>query len=153
LGQRGTLVADGGHNPIDERVVDMFCTIALEGAECCLNDGCEVVDHLKDFKLCPPCKTVRYCAMRVRNRTAQRVGTRQRVAHYTCTSDVTLYGKSPLLLIRAQDSGRVAQTASVEFSRKSTHWKNPRTRELEHWIRYWIHSQPSLYPSSHAPHT
>ena len=26
-----------------------------------LDGGCEVVGHLKDFKVCPQCKTARYC--------------------------------------------------------------------------------------------
>jgi TPR repeat protein len=34
---------------------------AQEGAPYCFNDGCEVVGHLKDFKVCPQCKTARYC--------------------------------------------------------------------------------------------
>jgi len=34
---------------------------ALEGVKCCRNDGCEVVGHLKDFKVCPQCKIARYC--------------------------------------------------------------------------------------------
>ena len=45
----------GGHN------VDAFRRMALEGSDYCYNDGCEVVGHLKDFKFCPQCKTVRYC--------------------------------------------------------------------------------------------
>jgi TPR repeat protein len=35
--------------------------IALQGAQYCINDGCEVVGQLKDFKVCPQCKTARYC--------------------------------------------------------------------------------------------
>jgi len=34
---------------------------ALEGGQYCFNEGCEVVGHLKDFKVCPQCKTHRYC--------------------------------------------------------------------------------------------
>ena len=49
----------GGHNPIEK--LDLFRRMALEGAACCFNDGCEVVGHLKDFKVCPQCKTARYC--------------------------------------------------------------------------------------------
>jgi hypothetical protein len=33
----------------------------LEGSNYCCNDGCEVVGVLKDFKVCPQCKTARYC--------------------------------------------------------------------------------------------
>jgi len=38
-----------------------FRKVALEGAKHCFNDGCEVVGHLKEFKVCPQCKTARYC--------------------------------------------------------------------------------------------
>jgi hypothetical protein len=34
---------------------------ALEGSNYCHNEGCEVVGPLKDFKVCPTCKTARYC--------------------------------------------------------------------------------------------
>ena len=44
----------GGLDPIDRRE-------ALEGAQYCTNDGCEVVGHLKDLKVCPQCKDARYC--------------------------------------------------------------------------------------------
>ena len=49
----------GGHDPIDE--LDELRRDALDGAQYCHNDGCEVVGHLKDFKVCPQCKTARYC--------------------------------------------------------------------------------------------
>jgi hypothetical protein len=32
---------------------------ALKGAPYCVNEGCTVVGHLKDFKVCPQCKTAR----------------------------------------------------------------------------------------------
>jgi len=48
----------GGHDPIEE--LDEFRTDALEGGQHCRNDGCEVVGHLKDFKVCPQCKIARY---------------------------------------------------------------------------------------------
>ena len=35
---------------------------ALEGGRHYHNDGCEVVGHLKEFKVCPQCKTARYCS-------------------------------------------------------------------------------------------
>jgi len=35
--------------------------VALEGGRYCRNDGCEVVAHLKNLKVCPQCKTARYC--------------------------------------------------------------------------------------------
>ena len=49
----------GGHNTIDK--LGMLRITALEGAKYCCNDGCEVVGHLKDFKVCPQCKCARYC--------------------------------------------------------------------------------------------
>ena len=49
----------GGHNPVP--VLDALRRRALEGAAYCRNDGCGVVGHLKDFKVCPQCKTARYC--------------------------------------------------------------------------------------------
>ena len=49
----------GGHNPVDK--LDGFRKVKLEGAAYCCNDGCEVVGHLKEFKVCPQCKTYRYC--------------------------------------------------------------------------------------------
>ena len=48
----------GGH-PLDE--LDVFRRLALEGGKYCRNEGCEVVGQLKDFKVCPQCKTARYC--------------------------------------------------------------------------------------------
>ena len=35
--------------------------VQLEGCMYCHNEGCEVVGLLKDFKVCPQCKTARYC--------------------------------------------------------------------------------------------
>jgi TPR repeat protein len=49
----------GGYDLIDK--LQSFRRTALEGAKYCRNDGCEVVGQLKDFKVCPQCKTVRYC--------------------------------------------------------------------------------------------
>jgi len=43
----------------------VFRRNALEGSKYCFNEGCEVVGHLKDFKVCPQCKTARYCRERV----------------------------------------------------------------------------------------
>jgi hypothetical protein len=70
--------------------LEVFRRRAVEGTPYCCNDGCEVMGHLKDFKVCPRCKTAK-CArsarppgtvpMRARNRTGQRVGTRRRAAH------------------------------------------------------------------------
>ena len=54
---------------------------ALEGARFCANDGCEVVGHLKDFKVCPQCKTARYCGDECQKQDWTTGGTRQGVAH------------------------------------------------------------------------
>ena len=54
--------ATGQHNlntPSDS--LDAFRRKALRGARYCANEGCEVVGLLKDFKVCPQCKTARYC--------------------------------------------------------------------------------------------
>jgi TPR repeat protein len=48
----------GGH-PIDH--LDWFRTRLLQGDKHCRNEGCEVMGPLKDFKVCPQCKTARYC--------------------------------------------------------------------------------------------
>jgi TPR repeat protein len=50
----------GQRNPLDD--LEAFRRVALEGAPYCVNDGCEVVRHLKDFKVCPRCKAARYCS-------------------------------------------------------------------------------------------
>ena len=49
----------GGYNTVD--YLDGLRMHALEGAKYCHNDRCEVVGLLKDFKVCPQCKTARYC--------------------------------------------------------------------------------------------
>jgi TPR repeat protein len=48
----------GGH-PINTLVG--FRRQSLEGGKYCRNEGCEVVGQSKDFKVCPQCKTARYC--------------------------------------------------------------------------------------------
>ena len=49
----------GGHDIVAK--LDWLRRVALEGSKYCRNDGCEVVGQLKDFKVCPQCKTARYC--------------------------------------------------------------------------------------------
>jgi hypothetical protein len=49
----------GETDPVDS--LDTFRRIALEGLNYCRNEGCEVKGHKKDFKVCPQCKTARYC--------------------------------------------------------------------------------------------
>jgi hypothetical protein len=43
-------------------VLEGLRTEALMGGLYCWNDGCEVAGRLKDFKVCPQCKTARYCS-------------------------------------------------------------------------------------------
>jgi hypothetical protein len=45
----------------DTHKLDEFRIRAREGGKHCRNEGCDVVGHLKDFKVCPQCKTARYC--------------------------------------------------------------------------------------------
>jgi len=41
--------------------LDQLRTETLEGAEYCRNEGCREKGLLKEFKVCPQCKTARYC--------------------------------------------------------------------------------------------
>jgi hypothetical protein len=41
----------------------------VESHYCYDDTGCEVMGQLKDFKICPLCKTAWYCASRARNMT------------------------------------------------------------------------------------
>jgi len=41
--------------------LDELRRMAVEGSTYCYNAGCEVVGHLKEFKVCPQCKNARYC--------------------------------------------------------------------------------------------
>jgi len=52
-------VQKGGHNAVEK--LHQFRRETLEGANYCYNGGCTVVGQLKDFKVCPQCKTARYC--------------------------------------------------------------------------------------------
>jgi hypothetical protein len=52
-------VRKGGHDPIN--ILDMLRREVWEGGKYCANDGCPVVGHMKDFKVCPQCKHARYC--------------------------------------------------------------------------------------------
>jgi hypothetical protein len=49
----------GGYDPVHK--LDVFRRTELVGAKHCFNDGCDFVGHLKEFKVCPQCKTARYC--------------------------------------------------------------------------------------------
>jgi hypothetical protein len=49
----------GGCNPSVQ--LAMLRSVALNGHNFCRNDGCEVMGHLRDFKVCPQCKSTRYC--------------------------------------------------------------------------------------------
>jgi len=50
----------GGQNTFDK--LDGFRRMAVGGASFCVNDGCEVEGLLEDFKVCPQCKSNRYCS-------------------------------------------------------------------------------------------
>jgi hypothetical protein len=50
----------GQPNPLV--ILEEFRRRAVEGVPYCDNDGCEVVGHQKDFKVCPRCKIARYCS-------------------------------------------------------------------------------------------
>ena len=41
--------------------LDAFRRDSLKGNMYCHNEGCKVVGLLKEFKVCPQCKTIRYC--------------------------------------------------------------------------------------------
>jgi len=77
--------------------LDVFRRVAQEGHTYCVNEECEVVGQLKEFKVCPQCKTARYCATRARNRIGMRVGTRKHVAPARLT-------KSPSTAIKSFNS-------------------------------------------------
>jgi len=49
----------GGHDPVAK--LERYRRWTIHGAKYCRNDGCKVVGPLKDFKVCPQCKTARYC--------------------------------------------------------------------------------------------
>ena len=49
----------GGHDVTE--TLDGCRIHALEGGAYCINEGCQVVGLLKKFKVCPQCKTARYC--------------------------------------------------------------------------------------------
>jgi len=70
-----------GQHALSEEL-DGFRRVALEGGMYCDIETCEVMGHLKDFKVCPQCKSARYWAPRVKKRTGQRVGTRRSAANF-----------------------------------------------------------------------
>jgi len=49
----------GGYDKVV--VLDELRRRALQGYKYCHNEGCDVVGHPKDFKVCPLCKIARYC--------------------------------------------------------------------------------------------
>jgi hypothetical protein len=55
----------GGHYPVI--MLEGLRRMALEGGNYCVNEGCEVVGFLKDFKVCPQCKTAGYCGAACQN--------------------------------------------------------------------------------------
>ena len=50
----------GGHSTFNK--LNAFRSMAREGARYCHNETCVVVGQLKDFKVCPQCRSARYCA-------------------------------------------------------------------------------------------
>ena len=58
--RKGSMTDPSNRDPL--AMLDLFRRQALDGAKHCRNDGCEVVGHYKDFKVCPQCKTARYCS-------------------------------------------------------------------------------------------
>ena len=54
-----TARAGKAHDLVAE--LDTLRKLALEGFNYCHNEACEVVGLLKEFKVCPQCKTARYC--------------------------------------------------------------------------------------------
>ena len=51
-------LSKGGHDILAE--LERCRSRAVEGVQYCFNENCEVAGHLKDFKVCPQCKTARY---------------------------------------------------------------------------------------------
>jgi len=49
----------GHRNPL--QLLEGFRKVAQEGGKYCFNETCEVLGRAKDFKVCPQCKTARYC--------------------------------------------------------------------------------------------
>ena len=75
----------GGRLDAIDDLVD-FRRVALEGHTYCVNDGCEFVGLPKDFKVCPQCKTARYCGAACQKRIGLRVGTGKGVAPHLTSS-------------------------------------------------------------------
>jgi hypothetical protein len=78
----------GGPTPLTPLdYLDQLRRAAVEGGAYCVNDGCEVVGHLKDFKVCPRCKIARYCSD-----TCQKQDWSEHKA--TCGTTASLYCKN-----------------------------------------------------------
>jgi len=58
-GEQNPHASAKNRNPVD--LLNNCRRQALEGGMYCHNDGCEVVGHLKEFKICPQCRNTRYC--------------------------------------------------------------------------------------------
>ena len=50
----------GGHNPVHK--LEVFRRSVFQKGNYCCNEGCQVLGLLNDFKVCPQCKTARYCS-------------------------------------------------------------------------------------------
>jgi len=60
LADIGHWLRKGGHNLVEH--LNSFRIGLSEGGMFCQNQSCEVVGQLKEFKVCPQCKTARYCS-------------------------------------------------------------------------------------------
>jgi len=73
----------GGHDLVAE--LDTLRRSALEGNRYCRNEGCEVMGQLNDFKVCPQCKTARYCSDACQKQDWTTGGHKKTCGTYECT--------------------------------------------------------------------
>jgi len=74
-----------GGNPHPVGMLGALRSMALEGGTFCRNDGCEVVGHLKDFKVCPQCKTARYCGAACQKEDWTTGGHNEKCGTFSCS--------------------------------------------------------------------
>ena len=72
----------GQHDPTD--LLEEFRRAAVVGAKYCYNAGCGVVGLLKEFKVCPQCKTARYCSAACQKEDWTAGGHKATCGTYTC---------------------------------------------------------------------
>jgi len=78
----------GGHQP--DALINFSDSLrekVLEGAKWCCNDGCEVVGERKEFKVCPQCKTMRYCGDECQKQDWNAGGHKTKCGTYMCFND------------------------------------------------------------------